>query len=367
MSIFSATRNSLILVAVAVSAASCAKSTTLPSSAKSLAAIVETEPVLSTEDAADDPAIWVHPTDAQLSLVIGTDKQYGLEVYGLDGRRHQRIAAGLTNNVDIRPLPSPWPTGTAVLAASNRTLNTLSLFIMSPMGELVWLSESEIETGLNEVYGLCLFSNSEGIQAFINDKDGRYQQWRIDIVLRQGVRENGRFDDSTVLGRGTLLREFAVSSQPEGCVADDTHERLFVGVEAEGVFFLEANANKSAALNTLAIVDGVRLTADVEGMDIFTVGQAGYLIVSSQGNSTYALFDRMSPHAYIDSFTLADDATLGIDGTSDTDGLAASSQIRTQRFPEGLVVVQDGTNTMPAGAQNFKLVSWQDIAKTLGL
>jgi myo-inositol-hexaphosphate 3-phosphohydrolase len=30
-------------------------------------------------------------------------------------------------------------------------------------------------------------------------------------------------------------------------------------------------------------------------------------------------------------------------------------------------VVQDGTNTMPAGAQNFKLVSWQDIAKTLGL
>jgi 3-phytase len=120
-------------------------------------------------------------------------------------------------------------------------------------------------------------------------------------------------------------------------------------------------------MNTLAIVDGVQLTADVEGMDIFTVGQAGYLIVSSQGNSTYALFDRMPPHAYIDSFTLADDATLGIDGTSDTDGLAASSQIRTQRFPEGLVVVQDGTNTMPAGAQNFKLVSWQDIAETLGL
>ena len=85
MSIFSATRNSLILVAVAVSAASCAKSTTLRSSAKSLAAIVETEPVLSTEDAADDPAIWVHPTDAQLSLVIGTDKQYGLEVYGQMG------------------------------------------------------------------------------------------------------------------------------------------------------------------------------------------------------------------------------------------------------------------------------------------
>ncbi|MDP4783267.1 MAG: phytase [OM182 bacterium] len=366
MFIFYVVRNLLVSVAVAVSAASCAKKP-MPSSAKPLSAIVETEPVLSLEDAADDPALWVHPTDPQLSLVIGTDKQYGLEVYGLDGRRHKRIAAGLTNNVDIRLLPSPWPVGTALLAASNRTLNTLSLFVMSPDGELVWLTESEVETGLNEVYGLCLFSNSEGIQAFVNDKDGRYQQWGLEITLRQGVREDVPFNDSTVLARGTLLREFAVSSQPEGCVADDTYERLFVGIEAEGVFSLEANANRSAALNTLAIVDGVRLTADVEGMDIFTVGQAGYLIVSSQGNSTYALFDRMPPHAYIDSFTLADDATLGIDGTSDTDGLAASSQIRTQRFPEGLVVVQDGTNTMPAGAQNFKLVSWQDIAQTLGL
>ena len=63
MSIFFATRNALILVAVAVSAASCAKRTTLLSSAKPLAAIVETAPVLSVEDAADDVAIWVHPTD----------------------------------------------------------------------------------------------------------------------------------------------------------------------------------------------------------------------------------------------------------------------------------------------------------------
>ena len=49
------------------------------------------------------------------------------------------------------------------------------------------------------------------------------------------------------------------------------------------------------------------------------------------------------------------------------DPVQLTGKYRTQRFPEGLVVVQDGTNTMPAGAQNFKLVSWQDIAETLGL
>ena len=39
---------------------------------------VETDPVPSSGDAADDPAIWVHPTDPSLSTVIGTDKNSGL-------------------------------------------------------------------------------------------------------------------------------------------------------------------------------------------------------------------------------------------------------------------------------------------------
>jgi 3-phytase len=39
------------------------------------AARVETEPVPSSGDAADDPAIWVHPGDPARSLVLGTDKK----------------------------------------------------------------------------------------------------------------------------------------------------------------------------------------------------------------------------------------------------------------------------------------------------
>ena len=51
------------------------------------AARVATEPVPSAGDAADDPAIWIHPDDPARSLVIGTDKKGGLEAYSLDGRR----------------------------------------------------------------------------------------------------------------------------------------------------------------------------------------------------------------------------------------------------------------------------------------
>jgi 3-phytase len=48
---------------------------------------VETEPVPNMGDAADDPAIWVHPVDPALSLVLGTDKKGGLNVFDLEGNR----------------------------------------------------------------------------------------------------------------------------------------------------------------------------------------------------------------------------------------------------------------------------------------
>ncbi|MDX2291802.1 phytase [Streptomyces roseofulvus] len=81
----------------------------------SVAATVET-PVVYDDEAggsadADDPAVWVDPENPGRSIVIGTLKEAGLDVYGLDGRRLQHIAApqaphedakaGRFNNVDI--------------------------------------------------------------------------------------------------------------------------------------------------------------------------------------------------------------------------------------------------------------------------
>ena len=40
----------------------------------SVFATVETTPVTHPPDAADDMAIWIHPADALLSTIIGTDK-----------------------------------------------------------------------------------------------------------------------------------------------------------------------------------------------------------------------------------------------------------------------------------------------------
>ena len=326
-------------------------------SAWPITAAVESTPVRSVDDAADDPAIWVNEVDLEASRVIGTDKNYGIEVYSLEGERLQSIPAGRTNNVDLRRLKNAgrW---SALAAASNRTNNTISLFLIDSSGELFWLEESEIATGLAEPYGLCMFENASGLQVFVNDKDGRYQQWMLDISgLAAG--------DLRVSGK--LVREFSVSSQPEGCVADDEHQRLFIGIESEGLRWLSAHHDSPTRLYKIADIDGQVLVADVEGMSIFEVGSRGFLIVSSQGNNSYAVYNRLPPFGYRGSVVVTADTENGIDGTSETDGLDASSLVRTKRYPQGLVVVQDGSNTAPNEAQNFKFIPWDRISRTLGL
>lgn len=315
-------------------------------------ASVETDAVASADDAADDPVIWVHPKDMNKSLVIGTNKRLGIESYNLQGERQQFLEAGYTNNVDLRYLEDN-PYWSAIAAASNRTAATISLFGINHQGEITWLRESEIETALSAPYGLCMYLDDAGIQVFVNDKDGRYQQWLL------------QSDFSSVLSiTAELKREFKVNSQPEGCVADDENQRLFVGEENYGIWTVSANFNHGAELASLATIDGARLVADVEGLTLYKQGSAGYLIVSSQGNNSYSLYDRLPPFSFRGQFQIQSGV---IDGTSDTDGIDVSAAIRTKEFPQGLFVAQDGSNTLPRDKQNFKLVSWKDIADTLKL
>src|ERR1041384_1877027 len=62
----------------------------------------QTAPVPHKKDAADDPAVWIHPTQPELSLLLGTDKQGGLHSYNLDGSPHELVSDGTNpNNVDV--------------------------------------------------------------------------------------------------------------------------------------------------------------------------------------------------------------------------------------------------------------------------
>jgi 3-phytase len=312
---------------------------------------MQTEPVAQLGDAADDPAIWIHPTDPAKSRILGTNKKQGMLVYDLQGRQTQLLAAGRLNNVDLRQDVRFGAERFDLAVATQRDEQAMVLFAIDAQGEL--REAARLPTGLGDIYGTCLLRTPEGgLDAFVNDKDGRYEHYQI-------TRSGGQFG-------AKLARTFKLASQPEGCVADDRSGLLFVGEEDRGLWVTSARADQPATLKMVMPV-GEWLHDDVEGMGIYHGAQRSYLVVSSQGNNSYVVFDAAAPFAVRGAFQVGLDAVNGIDGASETDGLDVTSANLGGPFARGMLVVHDGYKRMPDGAQNYKAVAWDDIARALQL
>ncbi|AFJ01543.1 3-phytase (myo-inositol-hexaphosphate 3-phosphohydrolase) [Methylophaga frappieri] len=317
-----------------------------------LPAMAETAPVPSLGDAADDPAIWLHTDTPENSRVIATDKQGGLLVYDLQGNELQNLPVGRLNNVDVRK-GFIWGGDTIDIAvASNRDHNSLHVFAIQPdNGEVSEIGE--IATISDDIYGLCLYQNDQDqIYAIANDKDGRFFQYLLSGA--QGTL------------RGELKREFAVNTQPEGCVADDRTQQLFIGEENKAVWALAAEADASSEMH-LVLATGDQLHADVEGMALYQAENGSYLVVSSQGNDSFVVLDSTPPYTYHGAFRIGFNTERLIDGVSETDGLDVISANLGGEWAQGILVVQDGRNRMPVEKQNYKYLPWSAVTEALNL
>lgn len=304
-----------------------------------VSADAETTPVARFGDAADDPAIWYNAKTPAQSLILGTDKKAGLNVYSLDGSLVQSLPVGRVNNVDVRYDSSHYFDNADIAVASNRSDNSLSIFSVAHDDGQV-REVTRIATGLNDVYGLCLYQTKNTIDVFVNDTDGRYQRHRL-------VSENGSISSS-------LIEEFALPSQPEGCVADDARQRLYMGEESAGIWQKDLSQPNAEPVRVTDISGPVK--ADIEGMALFDIDGIRYLLVSSQGNHRYALYTTDTTPALVATFTVGIDWDKGVDGVSETDGLDASNLNFGEQYPDGMIVVQDGHNVMPSDNQNFKII-----------
>lgn len=320
---------------------------------------VETEPVETGGDAADDPAIWINPADPAQSVVIATQKQSGLYVYGLDGKVLQFLPDGRMNNVDLRNGFRLGGRDVTLVTASNRTTKGISIYALDPATrQLTNVADGLQATGFDDPYGLCMYRSAKTKKSyvFVNQTDGKMRQWELVATPTGKV-------------RAKLVRDLPFATQVEGCVADDETGMLYTGEEDLGIWREGAEPRGGPARTMLAkVTDNPALKDDMEGIGIYAMaGGKGYLVVSSQGNDSYALFRREGDNAYVGSFRIGADMAAGIDGVSETDGLEVTSMAAGPNFPHGLMVAQDGRNVSPPEHQNFKLVSWERIAKALGL
>jgi len=99
---------------------------------------VQTTPVpqSNNEDAADDPAIWIHPSSPEKSIIFGTDKKGGLVSYNLDGEQQAYYPIGKTNNVDVRQQVVMGNDTLDILACTNRSTHSISIAKINADGSL---------------------------------------------------------------------------------------------------------------------------------------------------------------------------------------------------------------------------------------
>ena len=115
-------------------------------------------------------------------------------------------------------------------------------------------------------------------------------------------------------------------------------------------------------------VGGQLLTADAEGVDIvYGPGRTGYVVVSSQGDSTFAVYERQGRNRPVGAFEVL--GADGVDRIDGSDGLAVTNRPVGEDYPRGLLVTHDEPETPDAGrdATNFSYVSWGDVADALRL
>jgi 3-phytase len=316
--------------------------------ARLVTATVETAPMPHAGDSADDPAIWVDPDTPARSLIIGTDKLGGLAVYDLAGQQLQYLPDGDMNNVDLRAGFALGGRDVTLVTAGNRSDDSIAIYWLDPATRRLEDAAARSITTI-EVYGSCMYHSAKTgkLYYFVNSKAGAVEQWEL-------------FDDGAGRVDGRKVRDFAVGSQTEGCVADDQLGRLYIGEEAVGIWRYGAEP-ADGDTRTQVDVAGERgyLASNIEGLAlVLGDDRGGYLIASSQGSSTFALY-RRDDNAYLGSFAIGDGDM--VDGVSDTDGIDATAANLGPAFPQGVFVAQDGRND--DGNQNFKLVPWEAVAR----
>ncbi|MEI5526036.1 phytase [Streptomyces brasiliscabiei] len=351
---------------------------------------------------ADDPAIWRNPADPGRSLVVATAKEGGLRVYDLDARLVQTVAApkppaeddapGRFNNVDL-VTGLRTPAGRAdVAVVSDRGNDRLRIYRVDPArrgGPLTDITDpaaapvfSADQTEINDqrtAYGLATWTDKTTgrTYALVSQRE-RTRLALLELLPAAhgtvGYRKVRTLDlpSSFRLPDGSTWSpcgEPGELPQVEGMVVDPATGTLYAGQEDIGIWRLRADLTGKPVLVDRTREYGVpgtydeeteecapgadpgyggkRLSADVEGLTLYQErGGDGYLLASSQGDDTFALYDREvgEGNEYEGGFRIGA-ASPVLDSVEECDGAAVLNAPLGHRYPRGLLVVQDGHET----------------------
>lgn len=373
---------------------------------------------------ADDPSVFIHPTDPAKSLIVAAAKEGGILVYGLDGEVIQALGVadgGRINNVDVLygfPLADGSPADLVV--ASDRGLDIIRVYridgdaaaplteITDPAGPRAFPSRNTADGSAvednpvddqNTVYGLTTWHDKAGGNAWVV---GTQRHQPTVGIFKLEARDGGvvaavldhAFSAPTEHAGQSLWQEnddnplLDFSPQFEGVVVDRTTGTIYAGQEDVGIWVVPVTGGepvlgyetRGSAESSFHNPDSV-ITRDVEGLTIYYAADGTrYLLASSQGG---AHGDKLKPDApYHDSFVafsldagLTPLGSFHVAATGDRDAVQESDgsdviSVGLPGFENGVFIAQDGyagdLNNLDGevASTGFKFVDWAEIAKS---
>ena len=263
------------------------------------------------------------------------------------------------------------------MIASDRENDTLAIFKISSQNELEDVTSDSmlatifgVDDGEQTAYGLANYKSPLSGEAyvFVSQRDGN----KIAQLML--------IDDGSGKVGAEIIRTLELpvptgdveDSQSEGVVVDQERGLLYVALEEEvGILKFNAEPDGGDESKLIHPIDSEFFTPDIEGLTIYYgPNGTGYLITSSQGDSTFAVFDRQGDNDYIGSFTVGSQGD--IDQVNESDGVDVTNLALGPQFPFGLLVVQDGATEpqvlfeddeeLENSSTGFKLVPWENVA-----
>ncbi|MGF1493134.1 MAG: phytase [Microcoleaceae cyanobacterium] len=331
----------------------------------------------------DDPAIWINPENPDQGLVIATLKDGGLVTFDLDGEIVEEILPApfgeiRYNNVD---LVYGFELGGATVdlaVASDRENDTLAIWTIDP--ETLQLTDVTadgilesifgVDDGEATAYGLATYNSPISGQsyAFVTQADGN-------LFAQLELVDNGSGQVDAELVRTIELPTPTgdpADSQSEAVVVDQELGFVYLAIEEEvGILKFQAEPDAGDDFEVVYSIEDDVLVPDLEGLILYYGDNGeGYLIASSQGDSSYGLFDRAGSNDFLGQFVIAGNGD--IDQINETDGFDLTNVALGSTFPDGLFVVHDGANDpqsvveddeeLENNSTNFKFVPWDSVA-----
>jgi 3-phytase len=237
--------------------------------------------------------------------------------------------------------------------------NSIKVMKIDPVtGMFQRIDSRKILSPALKMNGFCLYNDLDNniLYGFISTDDGAVEQWRL-------------FQDQKGDIHGEPLRYLNPDGKSVACVADDEYGYVYIADSKFGIVKFPAQPDKPLEGTFITDYTNEDIVSPVSGLTIYQAAdKEGYIIASSKGNSSFAIFDRKGDNEYLGSFTISDRIENGdvvIDAVENSSGIDVINHGLGNRFPKGVFVAQDSHNLNMEGDsvnQNYKFVAWEKIA-----